>query len=214
MPPNTPTRAATGRLSRCVRSSAMPIGCVTYVSCKLRPDHRRNRRSGSSDISPYFRSAGRIGQHTETIMPGAFAAALRRRAIARDVDHVGPAIARTSDGSLSLCEDGAGLLARVDLRAVDGTVARRLLEQAHRGELRGSFGFAEENSHVEYSRPPVAERLLRSVDLLSVSIVTGQRRSAAYRTTWLAVDGPETQQRIRRLNDEVRARRLVEAQVA
>ena len=161
-----------------------------------------------------FDSPGRVGEYTETIRPGAFRAALRRRAIAVDVDHVGPAIARTSDGSLTLREDHVGLVARVDLRAVDGTVARRLLEQAHRGELRGSFGFAEENSHVEYSRPPIAERLLRSVDLTSVTLVTGARGPAAYRSTWVAVDGPAAQQRIRRLNDDVRASQLVEAQVA
>jgi hypothetical protein len=161
-----------------------------------------------------FDSPGRVGQYTETIRPGAFSAALRRRAITVNVDHVGPPIATTSDGSLALCEDHAGLLARIDLRAVDGTLARRLLEHAHRGELRGSFGFDEQNSHVEYSRPPVAERLLRFIDLTSVSLVTGARGRAAYRSTWVLVDDAASQHKILRLNDAVRARRLVEAHVA
>ena len=111
----------------------------------------------------------RIGQFTEVIRRGAFAASL---ASGRDVlalaDHDSSRVlGRTRSGSLKLAEDATGLAFTLELP--DTNAGRDLAALAERGDLGGcSFAF---------SVPPGGDhwngdaRELRNVDLDEVSIV-------------------------------------------
>lgn len=109
----------------------------------------------------------RIGDFTESIMPGAFRASL---AAGKDIlallDHdPGQLLGRTRSGTLHLAEDARGLAFTLDLP--DTQAGRDMVALATRGDLGGmSFGFTatDEVWHGE-------RRQLLAVDLVEVSVV-------------------------------------------
>lgn len=115
-----------------------------------------------------FATPARIGEFTETIMPGAFRASLAGKGdVLALVDH-DPArlLARTSSGTLRLAEDSRGL--HFELDVPDTSLGRDLLALAERRDLGGmSFGFRA----VSETWPTRDRRELRAVNLIEVSVV-------------------------------------------
>ncbi|WP_442753889.1 HK97 family phage prohead protease [Methylocystis sp. JAN1] len=114
-----------------------------------------------------FGSETRIGNFTETIRAGAFAASLASGAdVLALVDHdLARVLGRTGSGTLRLSEDTRGLAFSLDMP--DTTLARDTLALAERGDLGGmSFGFKAQDEKWSGSR-----RELRAVDLREISIV-------------------------------------------
>lgn len=117
-----------------------------------------------------FGVPAKIGNFTETVMPGAFKASL---AAGKDVlllaDH-DPArlLARTGSGSLRLSEDSHGL--RFEAEAPNTQLGNDMLALAERRDLGGmSFGFRVAAGGDSW--PAADRRELRAVDLLEISIV-------------------------------------------
>lgn len=153
------------------------------ASLELRAKGRR-----LSGYAAVFGQDTRIGDFTETVLPGAFTASLRAgRDILALVDHDPRAVlARTRSGTLRLAEDSHGL--HFELDAPDTTAGRDLLALAERNDLGGaSFAFTV---------PPGGEhwiddrRELRAVELHEVSIVQ----------SWPAYEGTVVHARARRLH--------------
>lgn len=115
-----------------------------------------------------FHSEARLGDFTETIMPGAF-----RKALAGDVlamaDHdPGRVLGRTRSGTLRLSEDSKGLAFSLDLP--DTQAGRDVLALAERGDLGGmSFGFMVPKGGDVWNGN---KRTLRTVDLKEISVVS------------------------------------------
>jgi uncharacterized protein len=108
------------------------------------------------------------GQFTETIQRGAFANSLRDGDILALLDHnETQLLGRTRSKTLQLNEDGKGL--RFSLALPQTTLANDLLVMVERGDIGGmSFGFWP----VDEVWPSKDQRILRSVDLLEVSVVS------------------------------------------
>ena len=132
-----------------------------------------------------FEQETRIGDFTEVIKPGAFAASLQDRDILALVDHdPGKLLARTKSGTLRLEEDSRGL--RFELDVPDTTEGRDLLTLAERGDLGGmSFGFTVGRSGERWDGK---KRELRAVTLHEISVVHA----------WPAYEGTTVEPRTKR----------------
>jgi HK97 family phage prohead protease len=110
----------------------------------------------------------RIGDFTESIIPGAFSTTLAaRKDVLALVDHdAGRVLARTKSGTLRLSEDMTGLA--FDLDVPDTSYGRDVLELVSRGDAGGmSFAFVPVDEKWIDDR-----RELRAVDLAEVSVVS------------------------------------------
>jgi HK97 family phage prohead protease len=119
--------------------------------------------------APFGQSADIGGMFRETILPGAFAATLAKRAdILALADHRSDALlGRTRSGSLRLKESPAGLEYALDLPATG--LGNDLLALATRGDLGGvSIGFSADTE----AWPDQRTRELRAVTLHEISIVS------------------------------------------
>jgi len=129
-----------------------------------------------------FGAEARIGDFTETIAAGAFAATL---AAGGDklalVDHdPGRVLARTRSGTLRLAEDSRGLA--FDLDVPDTQAGHDVLELAKRGDVGGmSFGFMVPKGGEAWAGD---RRELRAIDLREISVVLAW---PAYPDTTIAV---------------------------
>jgi Escherichia/Staphylococcus phage prohead protease len=115
-----------------------------------------------------FGAEARIGNFTETIAPGAFAASLaEQNDILALVDHdPGRVLARTRSGTLRLAEDSRGLAFDLDIPSTSN--GSDVLALAERGDLGGaSFAFTVKRDRWDGER-----RTLEAVDLHEVSIVS------------------------------------------
>jgi uncharacterized protein len=168
-----------------------PDNPVTTLERRASPAEPRAEGRSLSGYAARFNVEARIGDaFTEVIMPGAFAVSLRSRDIVALLDHDRTQIlGRTKSGTLKLSEDATGLVFALDLPAT--SLANDLLELAKRGDIGGaSFGFLP----VDQSWPAKDRRVLRSVDLHEVSIVSA----------WPAYEG--TSVNVRRLQDAAEGR--------
>jgi len=139
-----------------------------------------------------FGAEATIGNFTETIAPGAFAASLAESAdILALVDHdPGRILARTKSGTLRLAEDSRGLVFDLDVPAT--TLGNDVLALAERGDLGGmSFAFTPKSEKWDGER-----RTLESVDLHEVSIVSA----------WPAYEGTIVQARARPVETQIASR--------
>src|SRR5262245_13345566 len=144
-----------------------------------------------------FGAEAKIGNFTETISPGAFAASLNDKAdILALLDHdPGKVLARTRSGTLRLSEDKQGLAFDLDVPAT--TVGNDVLALAERGDIGGaSFAFTVKRESWEGER-----RTLDSVDLHEVSVVSA----------WPAYEGTIVQARARPVESAVDAPRFAVA---
>jgi hypothetical protein len=134
-----------------------------------------------------FATPAQIGGTTETIRAGAFAATLRdpRHDVLALMDHRhDKVLARTSNASLRLSEDGRGLAFDFDVpNTTVGADALAMVESRLAGGM--SFGFRV----LDEAWPAADTRELRAVELVEISLVSawpayGQTtvtaRSAAY----------------------------------
>ncbi|WP_458096230.1 HK97 family phage prohead protease [Roseomonas sp. WA12] len=144
-------------------AARFPDGLERRAATELRAAGRR-----LEGYAAVFGSPAKIGSFTETIMPGAFRAALASRAdILALVDHdPGRLLARTASGTLRLNEDSRGLHFSLDVP--DTGLGRDILALAERRDLGGmSFTFRPKDE----AWPATDRRELRAVDLLEVSVV-------------------------------------------
>jgi HK97 family phage prohead protease len=122
-----------------------------------------------------------LGGWRETIMPGAFARALREGQDVRALVNHNPdrLLGRTKSGTLTLAEDSKGL--RFSLDTPDTDDARAILESVQRGDIDAcSFGFACRSDRWTEAPDPsspggsrtLAVREVQDVDLFDVSVVT------------------------------------------
>jgi HK97 family phage prohead protease len=142
-----------------------PNGTEQRAAVELRVAGRR--LEGYASV---FNSPTKIGDFEERVMPGAFRTSLASgRDVLALVDHdMGKVIARTGSGTLRLGEDTRGLSFALDLP--DTALGRDLLTMAERRDIGGaSFGFRV----VDEAWPTRAQRELRAVELIEISIVNG-----------------------------------------
>ena len=140
-----------------------PDGTERRAACELRAAGRR-----LEGYAAVFNSEARIGDFTETILPGAFRVSLLTgKDVLALVDHdTGRLLGRTRAGTLSLAEDGRGLAFSIDVP--NTTLGSDILALAERGDLGGmSFSFRA----TDEAWPSAGRRELRAVDLLEVSVV-------------------------------------------
>jgi HK97 family phage prohead protease len=131
--------------------------------------------------APFNRPADIGGAFRETIMPGAFTAALAGSPdILALADHRPDALlGRTRSGSLRLTETAAGLEYAIDLPAT--SLGNDTLALAQRGDLSGmSFAFTANRE----AWPTARSRQLHAVTLHEVSIVSAH---PAYPDTTIAL---------------------------
>ena len=117
-----------------------------------------------------FGTEARIGNFTESIAPGAFAAALQSgRDILALKDHdPNDLLGRTSSGTLKLSEDSVGL--QFEILVPDTTVGTDVLQLASRGDLGGmSFGFVIPEGGDVWNGE---RRTLTKIDLREISVVS------------------------------------------
>src|SRR5262245_47672849 len=136
-----------------------------------------------------FGAEARIGNFTETIAPGAFAATLKERDdILALLDHdPSKVLARTRSGTLRLSEDKQGLAFDLDVPAT--TIGNDVLALAERGDIGGaSFAFTVKSDKWDGER-----RTLEAVELHEVSVVSA----------WPAYEGTIVQARARVQNAEI-----------
>lgn len=138
-------------------------------SCELRAaDIEGDRLSGHAAV---FGSYARIGDHLETIAPGAFDRALSeghdvRLTVGHDQNAV---LARTRSGTLKLATDDVGL--RFDATLGDTTLARDVRESLRRGDL-GDMSFAFVPTADSWSRiEGRSVNIIEDLNLVDVSIV-------------------------------------------
>ncbi len=144
----------------------------------------------------------------EVVTSGAFDHAIQRGGVVLVVNHdKRRVVARQADGTLRLRADPYGLFLQAD---VEPRVHGGLLDQASRGELRGSFAFLEDTSVIELTWPPQRQRIFRQFDLTELTVVT-RDRTPAYRQTWLGLDTDANRRRAKGAVNEVFDRLLMEA---
>ncbi|WP_267351299.1 HK97 family phage prohead protease [Sphingomonas sp. GM_Shp_2] len=146
-----------------------------------------------------FNSEARIGSFSETILPGAFRAALAGDVLAL-LDHdVGKVLGRTRSGTLRLVEDTRGLHFSLDLP--DTSLGRDILALAERKDLGGmSFGFNVPKGGQSWAGE---KRTLSAIGLKEISVISAW---PAYPDTSLAL-------RSREGADDSRRRRLILAEL-
>lgn len=146
-----------------------------------------------------FHSEARIGSFVETILPGAFRAALAGDVLAL-LDHdSGKVLGRTRSGTLRLSEDTRGLAFSLDLP--DTAAGRDALALAERGDLGGmSFGFNVPKGGESWNGE---RRTLSTIGLKEISIISAW---PAYPDTSLAL-------RARDSGQDARRRRLILAEL-
>jgi HK97 family phage prohead protease len=114
-----------------------------------------------------------LGGFTETIAPGAFRASLKsRNNVFLFWNHeTGSPLASTRAGTLSLVEDDRGL--RVSATLANTTLGRDVRELVSTGVISGfSFGFSMPARGGDEWNAEVTERVLKSVRLFEVSLVS------------------------------------------
>jgi len=120
-------------------------------------------------VAAPFGVEARIGNVTEVISAGAFAATISdgHDVLALSDHDAGKLLGRTRSGSLRLSESERGLQFEIDLP--NTTLGNDVLELAATGELGGvSIGFRAKDEHWTGQR-----RELRSVELAEISIISG-----------------------------------------
>lgn len=145
--------------------------------------HATELRATGRRIEGYaatFNTDAHIGSFVETILPGAFRAALGDDVLAL-LDHdTGKVLGRTRSGTLRLSEDTRGLAFSLDLP--DTAPGRDVLALAERGDLGGmSFGFNVPKGGESWAGE---RRTLRTIGLREISIVSAW---PAYPDTSLAL---------------------------
>lgn len=144
-------------------AARFPDGIELRAATELRAAGRK-----LAGYAAVFGAAAKVGGFTESIMHGAFRAALAGKGdILALVDHdPGRLLARTGSGTLRLSEDAKGLAFELDVP--DTGLGRDILALAERRDLGGmSFAFRV----MDEAWPARDRRELRAVDLLEVSVV-------------------------------------------
>ena len=141
----------------------------------------------------------------EVIAPGAFRDAIGRDDVVFLVNHEGLPLARTRSGTLSLVEDGRGLLMSASLDQDDPDV-QQIVPKMKRGDLdKMSFAFRAEAEKWEDDGDADRDMPLRTVErasLYDVSIVT----NPAYDGTEIGLRGLEMHRQSKTNNHAIRAR--------
>lgn len=165
---------------------------------EIRTDAPRRRIEG---YAARFGIEARIGNFTETIARGAFAASLASDILGL-LDHdPGKVLGRTRSGTLRLAEDDKGLEFSLDLP--DTQAGRDVLALAERNDLGGmSFGFLVPKGGDSWAG---TRRMLQRVDLKEISVVQSH---PAYEGTEIALRSRQAD-----LEAEARRRRLVMAEL-
>lgn len=112
------------------------------------------------------------GMFTETIMPGAFTAAIERGDdVVFLVNHDGLPLARTRSGTLRLTQDERGLYIESELDPNDPDV-RSIVPKMKRGDLdKMSFAFVPTRQSWD-DTGDIPKRMIEDVELFDVAIVT------------------------------------------
>lgn len=136
------------------------------------------------------------GMFRERILPGAFAAAIKRDDVVFLVNHEGLPLARTRSGTLKLSEDKVGLRMETELDPDDPDV-RAIVGKMRRGDLdKMSFAFQAVRQEFDDSEDPPL-RTIAEARLYDVSVVT----SPAYEGTDIGLRAlAQHRQRVRRDN--------------
>lgn len=175
-------------------AARFPDGVELRAATELRAAGRK-----LAGYAAVFGAAAKVGGFTESIMHGAFRAALASKGdILALVDHdPGRLLARTGSGTLRLSEDAKGLAFELDVP--DTGLGRDILALAERRDLGGmSFAFKV----MDEAWPTRDRRELRAVDLLEVSVV---QAFPAYAATSV-----EARQRYGRIDHTLSRRRFLE----
>jgi hypothetical protein len=115
-----------------------------------------------------FGSEAQIGSFVETILPGAFRAALSNDIVALQDHDTARVLGRTRSRTLKLYEDSRGL--GFELTLPETTAGRDVLALAERGDLGGmSFGFLVPDGGETWEG---RKRSLRNIDLKEISVVS------------------------------------------
>lgn len=146
-----------------------------------------------------FNTDARIGTFVETILPGAFRAALSGDVLALFDHDMGKVLGRTRSGTLRLWEDTRGLAFSLDLP--DTAPGRDALALAERNDLGGmSFGFNVPKGGQSWAGE---KRTLSAIGLKEISIISAW---PAYPDTSIAL-------RSRDGSNDSRRRRLILAEL-
>lgn len=156
------------------------IGKKPMANAEIRalsePVEMRQEDGGPIRVSGYaavFNEETNIaGMFTETIMPGAFTAAIERGDdVVFLVNHDGLPLARTRSGTLRLTQDERGLMIESELDPEDPDV-RAIVPKMKRGDLdKMSFAFIPTRQSWDDSGD-MPKRMIEDVQLFDVAIVT------------------------------------------
>lgn len=160
----------------------------------------------SVEITGYVNAVGREsvplrdrdGYFTETIIPGAFATALRENPdVPMLLNHDETRVLASGD-SLDLREDPVGL----HIRAI--TTDPEVVDKAANNRLRGwSFGFVPLDQSMEEREGSLRHRTVRRMSLREVSLLDDTRRPAYPATSVYTRDDSSDEIEIRFLEDEI-----------
>lgn len=141
---------------------------MNRLSIEFRAEVEGGRISGHAAV---FGQYARIGNHLETIAPGAFDRALKERhdvrlTVGHDQNKI---LARTKSGTLKLGTDAIGL--KFDAELPDTTLGRDVLTSIRRGDLQDmSFAFVPTADAWE-TRNGKQVQVITDLDLHDVSLV-------------------------------------------
>lgn len=135
------------------------------ASTEIRADPRARKIEG---YAATYGAEADLGSFVETIVPGAFRAALGNDILALHDHDMGKVLGRTRSGSLKLLEDSKGL--SFELSVPETQAGRDVLALAERGDLGGmSFGFRVPDGGESWDG---RKRSLSIIDLREISIVS------------------------------------------
>lgn len=147
-------------------------------------------RNDTVEVSGYVNAVGRDsrplrdadGYFVEQIEPGAFARSLAARKPVMLLNHDGKRVLSTVDDGLVVREDAVGLYARAEISDEE------VVEKARAGKLSGwSFGFTPVQQ-AEETKDGMRHRLVRSLDLIEVSLLDDTRTPAYIATSVMTRD--------------------------
>ena len=180
MPIPNDAMAEDGKSRASVLSCAQKLEARDMADAETRalnaPVELRQEDGGPVRVSGYaavFNEETNIaGMFTETIMPGAFTAAIERGDdVVFLVNHDGLPLARTRSGTLRLTPDERGLYIESELDPNDPDV-RSIVPKMKRGDLdKMSFAFVPTRQSWD-DTGDIPKRMIEDVELFDVAIVT------------------------------------------
>ena len=180
MPIPNDAMAEDGKSRASVLSCAQKLEARDMADAETRalnaPVELRQEDGGPVRVSGYaavFNEETNIaGMFTETIMPGAFTAAIERGDdVVFLVNHDGLPLARTRSGTLRLTQDERGLYIESELDPNDPDV-RSIVPKMKRGDLdKMSFAFVPTRQSWD-DTGDIPKRMIEDVELFDVAIVT------------------------------------------